>query len=78
MLEKLDAADEDFIPDDANRKESQENIKNKNQRDTPEKIEERNSIAINPPVDMKSKSKSNDGYSDGSVNAMLSLAFFGR
>jgi hypothetical protein len=30
MLEKLDAADEDFIPDDANRKEDPENIGKKN------------------------------------------------
>jgi hypothetical protein len=30
MLEKLDAADEDFIPDDANQKEPPENIGKKN------------------------------------------------
>jgi hypothetical protein len=29
LMEKLDAADEDFIPDDANRKEPPENIKKK-------------------------------------------------
>ncbi len=40
-----------------------------------EKIEERNSNTINPPADMKSKSKSNNGYYDGSVNATLSLPF---
>ncbi len=76
MLEKLDAADEDFIPDDANRKEPPENIGKKNLKDPPKKIEERNSNAINPLADMKSKSKSNDGYSDGGVNTMFILTVF--
>ena len=75
MFEKLDAADEDFIPDDANRKEPSENIGKKNRKDPPETIEDRNSKAIIPPADMKSKSKSNDGYSDCGVNAMLSFPF---
>jgi hypothetical protein len=76
LLEKLDAADEDFIPDDANRKEPPENIGKKNLKDPPKKIEERNSNAINPLADMKSKSKSNDGYSDGGVNTMFILTVF--
>jgi hypothetical protein len=38
-------------------------------------IEDRNSYAIIPPSDLKSKTKSNDGYSDGGVNAMISLPF---
>ncbi len=75
MLEKLDAADEDFIPDDANRKEPMENIGKKNRKDPLERIEDRNPNAIIPPADMKSKTKSNDGYSNGSVNAMLSFPF---
>jgi hypothetical protein len=75
MLEKLDAADEDFIPDDANRKQPPENIGKKNRKDSPETIEDRNSNTIIPPADMKSKSKSNNGYFDGSVNAMLSFPF---
>jgi hypothetical protein len=75
LLEKLDATDEDFIPDDANQKEPPENIGKKNQKVPPETIEERNSNAIIPPADMKSKSKSNDGNSNGGVNAMLSLPF---
>ncbi len=70
LLEKLDAADEDFVPDDAN-------WRKKNRKDPPETIEDRNSYAIIPPADLKSKTKSNDGYSDGSANAMLSLPFFG-
>ncbi len=74
-MEKLDAADEDFIPDDANRKEPLENIGKKNRKDPPKKIEERNSNAIIPPADMKSKSKSNNGYSNGIVSAILSLPF---
>jgi hypothetical protein len=74
-LEKLDAAGEDFIPDDANQKEPPENIGKKNQKDPPETIEDRNSYAIIPPADLKSKTKSNDGYSDGSVNAMILLPF---
>jgi hypothetical protein len=74
-LEKLDAADEDFIPDDANRKESPENIGKKNHKDPPETVEDRNSYAIIPPADLKSKTKSNDGYSDGGVNTMISLPF---
>ncbi len=75
LLEKLDAADKDFIPDDANWKELLENIGKKHQKDPPEPIEERNSNAFIPPADMKSKLKSNDGYSNGGVNAMLSLPF---
>ncbi len=71
LLEKLDAADKDFIPVDANCKEPPENIGKKNQKDPPKKIEERNSNAINPPADMKYKSKSNDGYSNGGVNKIL-------
>jgi hypothetical protein len=62
FLEKLDAADEDFIPDNANRKDSPESIGKKNQKDPPETFEDRNSNAINPPTDLKSKTKSNDGY----------------
>ncbi len=73
MLEKLNAADEDFIPDDANRKEPPENIGKKNRKDPPETIADRNSIAIISPADMKSKRKSNSGYSDGGVNAILSF-----
>ncbi len=38
-------------------------------------IEERNSNAIIPPADLKSKSKSNDGYSNCGVNTMLSMPF---
>ena len=75
MLDKLDAADEDFIPDDANRKEPPENIGKKNQKDSPETIAERNFNAIIPPAHMTSKTKSNNGYSNGSVNAMLSFPF---
>jgi hypothetical protein len=37
-LEKLDADDEDFIPDYANRKDPPENIGKKNRKDPPEKI----------------------------------------
>jgi hypothetical protein len=64
-----------FFPDDANWKDPPENIGKTNQKDPPEKIEERNSNAIDPPADMKSTSKSNHGYSDGGVNAILSLPF---
>ncbi len=78
LLEKLDAADQDSIPFNANRKEPPENIGKKNQKDPPETIEERNSNAIIPPADMKSKTKAKGGYSNGGVNAMLSLSFFGR
>ena len=74
-MEKLDAADEDFIPDNANRKEPPENIGKKNRKDPPETIADRNSNAIIPPADMRSKTKSEDGYSDGGVNAMLSFLF---
>jgi hypothetical protein len=59
LLEELDADDD----------------RKKNRKDPPEKIEERNFNAINPPADMKSKSKSNDGYSNDGVNAILSLPF---
>jgi hypothetical protein len=58
-----------------NRKEPPENIGKKNRKDSPETIADRNSNTIIPPADMKSKTKSNDGYSDGSVNAMLSFPF---
>jgi hypothetical protein len=75
MLEKSDAADENFIPDDANRKEPPKNIGNKNWKDPPEMIADRNSKAIIPPAGMKSKTKSDDGYSNGGVNAMLSFPF---
>jgi hypothetical protein len=75
LLEKLDAADEDFIPDDVNRKVSPENIGKKNQEDPPETVEDRNSYGIIPPADLNSKTKSNDGYSNGGVNAMLFLPF---
>jgi hypothetical protein len=71
MLEKLDAADEDFIPDDANRKEPPENIGKKNRKDPPETIADRNSNAIILPAHMKS----NNGYSNSNVNAMLSFPF---
>ena len=57
LLKKLDAADEDFIHDNANRKKPPENIGKKNQKDPPEKFGKRNSNAINPPetiADMKS------------------------
>ncbi len=74
-MEKLGAADEDFIPDNSNWKEPPENIGKKNRKDPPETIEERNSNAIIPPADMKSNSMSNDGYSDGGWNAMLSLPY---
>jgi hypothetical protein len=73
-LEKLDAADEDFIPDNANRKETPENIGKKKWKDPPETIEDRNSYTI-PPADLKSKIKSTDGYSNGGVNAMILLPF---
>ncbi len=75
MLEKSDAADEDYIPDDANQKEPPENIGKKNRKDPPVRIADRNSNAIIPPAQMKSKTKSNDGYSNGGVNAMLSFPF---
>ena len=75
MLEKLDAADEDFIPDNANRKEHPKNIGKKNLKDPPETIADRNSNAIIPPAQMKSKTKSNNGYFNGSVNAMLFFPF---
>jgi hypothetical protein len=55
LLEKLDATDEDFIPDNANRKQPLENIGKKNRKDPPETIEDRNSNAIFLPDDMKSK-----------------------
>ncbi len=58
LLENSDAADEDFIPDDANQKEPPENIGMKNWKDPPEMIEDRNSNMIFPPADLKSKSKS--------------------
>ncbi len=74
-MEKLDAADEDFIPDDANRKEPPENVGKKNRKDPPETVKDRNSYANIPPADLKSKTKSNDGYSNGGVNAMISLPF---
>ncbi len=74
-MEKLDTAHEDFIPDDANRKEPPENIGKKNRKDPPEMIEDRNSCAIIPPADLKSKTTSNDGYSDGGVNTMILLPF---
>jgi hypothetical protein len=73
LLEKLDAADEGFIPDDANQKEPPENIGKKNRKDPLETIEDRNSYAIIPPADLKSNTKSNNGYSEGGVNAILSL-----
>jgi hypothetical protein len=75
LLEEIDAADEDFIPDGANRKEPPENFGKKNQKDPPETIEDRNSYAIISPADLKSKTNSNDGYSNGGVNTMLSLPF---
>jgi hypothetical protein len=74
-LEKLDAADEDFILDNAIQKEPLENIGKKNHKDPPEMIAEKISNAIIPPVDQKSKSKSNDGYFDCGVNAMILLPF---
>jgi hypothetical protein len=74
-LEKLDGADEDVIPDNANRKEPSEKIGKKNSKDPSEMIQERNSNAIIPPVDLKSESKSNDGYSNCGVNAMLLMPF---
>jgi hypothetical protein len=75
MLEKLDAGDEGFIPDNANRKEHPKNIGKKNLKDPPETIADRNSNAIIPPAQMKSKTKSNNGYFNGSVNAMLFFPF---
>ena len=75
LLDKLDAADEDVIPDNANRKEPPENIGKKNWKDPPEMIADRNSNAIIPPAQMKSKTKSNNGYFNGGVNAMLSFPF---
>ncbi len=75
MLEKQDIVDEDFILDNANRREPQENIGEKNRKDPPEMIADRNSNVIIPPADMRSKTKSKDGYSDGGVNAMLSFPF---
>jgi hypothetical protein len=73
VLEELDAADEDIIPDDANQKEPPEIIGKNNRNDPPETIEDRNSYAIIPPAHLQSKTKSNDGYSDGGVNTMISL-----
>ncbi len=70
-MEILDAADEDLIPDNAIRKEPPENIGKKTRKDPPETIEDRNSYTIIPPADLKSKTNSNDGYSDGGVNAMI-------
>ncbi len=52
-----------------------ENIGKKNQKDPPETIEDRTSNTIFPPADLKSKTKSNNGYSNGGVNTMLSLPF---
>jgi hypothetical protein len=75
MLEKLDAADDNFIPDNTNWKEPLENIGKKNRKDPPETIADRNSNTIVPPADMKSKTKSNNGYFNGGVNAMLSFPF---
>ncbi len=75
MLEKLDAANEDFIPDNANRKEPPENIGKKNWKDSPETIADRNSDTIILPSNKKSKTKSNDGYSNSGVNAMFSFPF---
>ncbi len=75
MLEKLDTADEDFIPDDASRKEPPENVGKKNRKDSPETIVDRNSYAIISPADLKSKTKSKNGHSDGGVNAMMLLPF---
>jgi hypothetical protein len=57
------------------RKNLQKILKKKNWKDPPETIADRNSNAIIPPVDMKSKTKSNNGYSDGGVNTMLSFPF---
>ena len=74
-MEKLDAADEDFIPDNANQKEPPDYIGKKNQKDPSETIEDRNSYAIIPPADLKSKTKSINGYSNGSVNTMILLPF---
>jgi hypothetical protein len=47
----------------------------KNQKDPPETIADSNSNAIISPADMMSKKKSNNGYSNGGVNAMLSSPF---
>jgi hypothetical protein len=38
-------------------------------------IEDRNPFAINPPADLESKTKSNNGYSDGGVNTMILLPY---
>ncbi len=73
MLEKLDAADEDFIPDDANRKEPPENIGKKNRKDPPETIADKNSNAIIPPANMQSKTKSNDGYCQTPASQSLTI-----
>jgi hypothetical protein len=75
LLAISDAADEDFIPDDAHQKEPPENIGKKYRKDPPEMIADRNSNTIISPGDMKSKTKSNNGYSDGGANTMLSFPF---
>ncbi len=63
-MDKLDADNEDFIPDEANLK------------DPLEKIGKKNSNTINPPETIANlKSKSNNGYPDSSVNATVSLPF---
>ncbi len=75
-MDKLDADDEDFITDEANRKDPQENIGKKNRKDPPEKIGNKNSITINPPETIaNSELKSYNVYSDSSVNAFVSLQF---
>ncbi len=58
-----------FIPDDANQKEPLENIGKKNRKDPSERIADRNSNVIIPPANKKSTTKSNDIYSNGSVNS---------
>jgi hypothetical protein len=57
-----------FIPDNANWKEPLENIGKKNRKDPHEMIADRNSNAIIPPANKKSKTKSNDIDSNGGVN----------
>ncbi len=56
-------------------KKNLQRILEKNRKDPPETIAERTSNAIIPLVDQKSKSKSNDGYSNCGENTMSLLSF---
>ncbi len=76
LLDELDADDEDFIPDKANRKDPPENIGKKNPKDLQVKIGKKKSNAINLPETIANMmSKLIDGYSNSDVNATVSLPF---